>query len=79
MAQWSTCFPIAAATVGSMGVDLTDFAALKKAGAVAVSDDGKPILDDDVMREALSSAAKYKLPVVQHAEDTRLTAGCSMN
>lgn len=72
-------FPIAAATVGSMGVDLTDFAALKHAGAVAFSDDGKPILDDPVMREALATAAKLGIPVVQHAEDTRLTSGCSMN
>ena len=72
-------FPIAAATVGSLGEKLTDFAALKKAGAVAVSDDGKPILDDTLMREALRAAAKLKLPVVQHAEDSRHTAGCSMN
>ena len=48
-------FPIAAATIGSMGEKLTDFAALKKAGAVAVSDDGKPILDDRLMRDALRS------------------------
>ncbi len=72
-------FPIAAATVGSLGEKLTDFAALKKAGTVAVSDDGKPILDDALMREALRTAAKLKLPVVQHAEDSRHTAGCSMN
>jgi dihydroorotase len=72
-------FPIAAATVGSMGVDLTDFAALKKAGAVAFSDDGKPILDDPVMRDALAAAAKLGVPVVQHAEDTHQTSACSMN
>ncbi len=72
-------FPIAAATVGSMGVDLTDFAALKSAGAVAFTDDGKPILDDPVMREALAAACTLGLPIVQHAEDTRLTSGCSMN
>ena len=72
-------FPIAAATVGSMGEKLTNFAALKRAGAVAVSDDGKPILDDRLMRDALRTAARLKIPVVQHAEDTRLTGGCSMN
>jgi dihydroorotase len=72
-------FPIAAATVGSMGVELTDFAALKHAGAVAISDDGKPVLDDTVMRDALRAAAKLDIPVVQHAENTHLTAGCSMN
>ncbi len=72
-------FPIAAATVGSAGEKLTNFAALKKAGAVAISDDGKPILDDKLMRDALAAAARLKIPVVQHAEDTRATLGCSMN
>ncbi len=72
-------FPIAAATVGSQGEKLTNFAALKKAGAVAVSDDGRPILEDKVMRDALRAGARLNLPVVQHAEDSRLTAGCSMN
>ncbi len=71
--------PIAAATVGSMGERLTEYAALKEAGAVAVSDDGKPILGDAIMREALQAAASAGLPVIQHAEDTRLTGGCSMN
>lgn len=72
-------FPIAAATRGSMGEALTDFAELQRAGAIAVTDDGKPILGDDIMLEALRAAAKAGLPVIQHAEDTRLTGGCSMN
>src|SRR5689334_17769079 len=50
-------FPIAAATAGSRGEQLTDFAALKRAGAVALSDDGKPILEDKIMRQALAAAA----------------------
>jgi len=72
-------FPIAAATEGSLGAKLTNFAALKRAGAVAVTDDGKPILSDRLMRDALRAASRLKIPVVQHAEDTRMTAGCSMN
>jgi len=72
-------FPIAAATRSSRGATLTDFAALQRAGAVAVTDDGKPILDDDIMRAALQLGAELNLPVVQHAEDTRLTEHCSMN
>jgi dihydroorotase len=72
-------FPIAAATRGSKGGTLTDFAALQRAGAVAVTDDGKPILDDDVMRMALRLGAELNFPVVQHAEDTRLTENCSMH
>jgi dihydroorotase len=72
-------FPLAAAPRGSMGEALTDYAALKDAGAVAVTDDGKPILGDNIMLETLRAAAKQNLPVIQHAEDTRLTGGCSMN
>ena len=72
-------FPVAAATVGSRGEQLTDFAALKRAGAVAVSDDGKPILDDKIMRQTLIAAAALNMPVVQHAEDCRMTEGSAMN
>ncbi|PYX28638.1 MAG: dihydroorotase [Acidobacteria bacterium] len=72
-------FPIAAATRASRGATLTDFAALQRAGAVAVTDDGKPILDDDIMRMALRLGAELNMPVVQHAEDTRLTENCSMH
>src|SRR5438105_1451482 len=72
-------FPIAAATVGSLGEKLTDFTALHDAGAVGFTDDGKPILNDDIMRACLEAAAKLDVPVIQHAEDTRLTVGCSMH
>ncbi|MFI5111977.1 MAG: dihydroorotase [Terriglobales bacterium] len=72
-------FPIAAATLGSKGEQIADFYALQRAGAAAFTDDGKPILDDKLMREALSLAARLKVPVIQHAEDTRLTAGATMN
>ena len=72
-------FPIAAATRGSKGENINDYAALKSAGAVAVTDDGHPILKDSVMRETLAAAARVGLSVIQHAEDTRLTQGASMN
>ena len=72
-------FPIAAATRGSKGDAINDFAALKAAGAVAVTDDGHPILKDSVMRETLVAAARVGLSVIQHAEDTRLTQGACMN
>jgi dihydroorotase len=72
-------FPIAAATRGSKGVALTDYRALQRAGAVAVTDDGKPILEDEIMRESLRLAAELQLPVIQHAEDTRMTENCTMN
>jgi dihydroorotase len=72
-------FPIAAATLGSLGEKLSDYRELKEAGAVGLSDDGKPILDDHIMREVLALAAKVKLVVIQHAEDTRISGGNPMN
>ncbi|MGC1460785.1 MAG: dihydroorotase [Terracidiphilus sp.] len=72
-------FPIAAATRASKGEVLNDYAALKSAGAVAVTDDGRPILKDSMMREVLAAAARMGLSVIQHAEDTRMTQGASMN
>ena len=72
-------FPIAAATHASKGAVLTDFGALQRAGAVAVSDDGRPILNDTIMRDTLRAASGLNLPVIQHAEDTRITENCSMN
>jgi dihydroorotase len=72
-------FAMPAATMGSMGATLTDFVALHKAGALGFTDDGKPILEDAIMREALIAAARLGVPISQHAEDTHLTGGCSMN
>ncbi len=72
-------FPIAAATRASKGAVPTDFRELQRTGAVAITDDGRPILNDDIMREALRQSAEIDLTIVQHAEDTRATQGCSMN
>ncbi len=72
-------FAMPAATVGSIGRELTNYNALRKAGAVGFTDDGKPVLEDLVMRAALTAAARLGVPISQHAEDTRLTGGCSMN
>ena len=57
----------------------TDFRALHNAGAIAVTDDGKPILEDSIMREALVLSGELNFPVVQHAEDTRMTENCSIH
>jgi len=72
-------FPVAAATIGSAGEKLTDYAALRKAGAVAFTDDGRAVVNDSVMREALVQSARIGVPLIQHAEDTRLTTGGQMN
>ncbi len=64
---------IAAVTLGSAGEELTDFAALKSAGAVALSDDGRGIQRASVMRRALQRAAGVGLPVLAHCEDESLS------
>lgn len=72
-------FAMPAATLGSHGDTLTDFAALVAAGAVGFTDDGRPILRDDVMRAALVAAARLGVAVSQHAEDPRLSNGAIIN
>ncbi len=72
-------FAMPAATIGSMGAELTDYAALAAAGALGFTDDGKPILEAGMMRAALVAAARLGLPVSQHAEDPGLSCGAIMN
>jgi dihydroorotase len=72
-------FVMPAATFGSRGDEITDYHELRRAGAVGFTDDGKPVLEDRVMRAALVAAGGIGVPISQHAEDTRMTGGCSMN
>ena len=68
-------YPIAAITRGMQGTELTDFLALRDAGAVAVSDDGLPVTSAARMREALLAAQEAGLAVVSHCEEPTLGAG----
>ena len=70
--------PIAAITIGEQGQELTNFAHLKAAGAVAFSDDGKPVVDSRLMRTALQHAKDLNLPVIDHCEDPYLFKGGAM-
>ncbi len=72
-------YPIAAVTKGSKGEDLSPFAELKEAGAVAFSDDGRPVVSAKVMRRALEYAGSMGLPVIDHCEDPELAHGGSMH
>jgi dihydroorotase len=71
--------PIAAATRGRAGSELTDMAELADAGAVAFSDDGNPIVSSAVMRHALDYAGSFERVVVNHCEDPSLTKGGAMH
>lgn len=65
--------PVAAVTRGLAGGELTDFDALKKAGAVAFSDDGNPVATAYLMAQAMKRAAALQMPVLAHCEDRTLT------
>ena len=68
----------AASTKNLDGTELTDHAALKAAGAVAITDDGFPVMDDDLMRGSLEQCAELDLLFMQHAEDIRMTQHAPM-
>jgi dihydroorotase len=72
-------FPIGAITKGSAGEELAAIGAMKAAGAVAISDDGLPVMNARVMRRAMEFARSYDLPVIQHCEDLNLSAGGDMH
>ena len=72
-------FAMPAVTRGSLGAELTDFEALAAAGAVGFTDDGRPVLEDDVMRAALLRAGRLGLVISQHAEDTRTSPSSGIN
>jgi dihydroorotase len=72
-------FPIGAITKGSAGEELASIGSMKQAGAVAVSDDGRPVMNARVMRRAMESARSFGIPVINHCEDLHLSAGGDMH
>lgn len=72
-------YPIAAATKGRQGKELSPMAELADAGAVAFTDDGSPIMSAEIMRRAFEYSSMYGIPIIQHAEDSTLTHGGCMN
>ena len=72
-------YPIGAITRESKGEELAEMADMKEAGAVAVSDDGRPVMNSQVMRHAMEYARDHGLTVVDHAQDLNLSAGGVMH
>jgi dihydroorotase len=72
-------YPIGAISVGQRGEALAEFGEMVGAGAVAVSDDGKPVASAHLMRTALEYAQTFGIPVVDHCEEPTLAHGGSMN
>lgn len=72
-------YPVGAISRGLEGQALCEYAELKEAGIVAVSDDGRCVMDSGLMRRALEYAATFDLPVLQHCEDEHLACGGAMH
>jgi dihydroorotase len=71
-------WPIGAASTGSRGEAIAEIAAMREAGIVAVSDDGKPIATAKLARQVMDYCGSLDLPVIEHAEDASLAAGAVM-
>jgi dihydroorotase len=72
-------FPVGAVSRGLAGRELAELGELREAGAVAVTDDGRPVMSSLMMRRALEYAQAFRLTVISHAEDLDLAAGGVMN
>jgi len=72
-------YPIGAITKGLEGNELSEMGSMKEAGIVAVSDDGRPVMQASVMKKALIYANGFGLTVISHCEDLNLAEGGSMN
>ena len=71
--------PVGAVTVGQKGQELTDFAALKAAGAVALSDDGVPVQNANLLRDAMILARRQGMTVLSHCEDADMVKNYAVN
>jgi dihydroorotase len=78
-ARASRVYPIGAISLGQRGEALAEFGEMVGAGAVAVSDDGKPVASAHLMRTALEYARTFGIPVADHCEEPTLAAGGAMN
>lgn len=78
-AELARVLPIGAISVGQRGERLSEFGEMVGAGAVAVSDDGRPVVSSHLMRTALEYARTFEIPVADHCEEPTLAAGGVMH
>lgn len=79
LAKQARVFPYGAVSVGQKGEHLAEIGEMVDAGAVAFSDDGKPVMSAHLMRTALEYARTFDVPVAEHCEDVSLAKGGAMN
>ncbi|HEX9704213.1 MAG TPA: dihydroorotase [Gemmatimonadales bacterium] len=78
-AGFARVYPVGAISLGQKGDRLAEFGEMVGAGAVAVSDDGRPVASSHLMRTALEYARSFDIPVADHCEDPTLSAGGAMH
>jgi dihydroorotase len=79
IAGLANVWPVGAITKGSEGKELAEIGDLRRSGCVAISDDGRPVMNSLVMRRAMEYALAFDLTVVDHCEDLHLAEGGCMN
>jgi dihydroorotase len=72
-------YPIGAITKGRKGEELAELADMHAAGAIGFSDDGAPVMNSQLMRNALQYSTMLNVPIIQHCEDSKMSAGAAMN
>lgn len=78
-ARLAKVFPVGAISVGLRGEALAEYGDLKEGGAVALSDDGHPVMNGQLMRRAMEYAKTFRLPIISHCEDLQLSQSGVMN
>lgn len=76
---WARVYPVGAISTGLAGESLAEYGEIKQAGGVAVTDDGLPVVDSQLMRRSLEYAASHQMLVISHSEDPSLSRGGCMN
>ncbi len=79
MANLARIYPVGAISKGSCGKEIAEFGEMQKSGAVAFSDDGYPVLDSQLMRQALDYASNFNCTIISHSEEMALSKGGAMN
>ncbi len=79
LSKGARVYPVGAISRGSKGQELADMGEMRRAGAVAFSDDGHPVTDSQLMRRALEYASNYNCPIISHSEELSLSRNGAMN
>ena len=79
--EWGKCnvFPVGAITKKRSGQEIAEIGDLVEAGCVAISDDGSPVMNAEIMRRALEYTKQFNIPVISHCENTNMTTDSQMN